>query len=105
MALDVGRHALGIERVQPRVRRLARRDERGDGESIRLIAQPVGARERLEALQLGVALERRQPEHARLAVFILHRLEKLHLAGNDRAADRHTRGPRLDASELAAAAP
>src|SRR5258708_4926970 len=67
--------------------------------------RPVDAAVRLEALNLGVAFERWQSKYARLAVFVLDRLEDIELALDDRPAEREPRRPRLEASELARAPP
>src|ERR1700738_4213685 len=66
-------------------------------------SSPVDAAVRFEALKLRVAFERGKPEHARLAVFVLGRLEKVDFPFDERAADGEAWGPRFDASELARA--
>src|SRR5258705_917646 len=93
-------HAWGLERVQPGVRRLPRRDHGRAGDTMCRSHGPVDAAVRFEALELRVALERWKAEHPRLAVFVLHRLEEADFALDDRPTERKTRRPRFDASEL-----
>ena len=97
---DVRGHRLRIERVQAGVSGLSRRHHRGSGEPVRARDHPIGARERFEALELRIALERRQAEYPRLAVLGLHRFEQADLPFHDRSAERDARRPRFDASEL-----
>ena len=67
--------------------------------------RPVDAAVRFDTLKLRVAFEGRKPEDARLAVFVLDRLENADLAFHDRSASRETRSPRFDAPEFAGPPP
>ena len=83
---DVSGHGLRIERVQAGVSGLSRRHHRGSCEPVRARDHPIGARERFEALELRIALERRKTEYPRLAVLGLHRFEQADLPFHDRSA-------------------
>src|SRR5438445_12687561 len=70
---------------------------------IRRGRRPVDTAVRFEALNLRVAFERWKSEYARLAVFVLNRLEKVESALDERSAEREAWSPRLEASERARA--
>src|ERR1700738_2363564 len=71
---------------------------------IRRAHRPVHAAERLEALELRVALERRKTEDPVSGELVLHGLEHADFSANKWSTDSETWGERLDADELAAAA-
>src|SRR6266850_1925998 len=100
---DVRCDSLRVEGVQTGIRRLARRHHGRSGDVICRGRRPVDAAVRFEALKLCVAFERWKREHARLAVFVLYRLEQADFALDERPTDREPWSPRLDASELARA--
>src|SRR4030095_6982583 len=91
VVFDCRRDRLRVERIQPGVGRLARREHGRRRDLLRVADRPVEERGRLEALKLGVALELRQPEHTGLTVLELRRLEQAD-ATVERAAQGDARG-------------
>src|SRR5574341_452223 len=74
---------------------------------IRSVKVPVQPRNRIEALQLPVAVERRQRPHFNFRAHetIFERLKKLQLVLNHRAAERHARRDRAQSDETAITPP